>query len=253
MSIGIYKIENQINGRVYIGQSQNIERRWQRERRQAFLESDTSYNYPLSRAIRKYGLENFSFSILEICQIDQLNEREQFWMNKYNSLASGYNQVPAGSNHSPKGDKFSPSIILGVKKDLRDFILTQREIASKWNMSEDMVNAINVGKYHVKEGESYPLRRGVPNLDSKKYFCSRCGALCSKGSNLCLKCFKEEKGSHLPSREELKELIRSTPFTKIGAKYGVSDNAVRKWCDKYNLPRKSSEIKKISPEEWKSI
>ena len=42
------------------------------------------------------------------------------------------------------------------------------------------------------------------------------------------------------TREELKELIRNKPFTQIGAKFGVSDNAIRKWCDKFDLPRKTS-------------
>ena len=57
----------------------------------------------------------------------------------------------------------------------------------------------------------------------------------------------------LISREELKKLIRTTPFTTIGKQYGVTDNAVRKWCDKYNLPRKVKEIKSYSDEEWKLI
>jgi len=55
------------------------------------------------------------------------------------------------------------------------------------------------------------------------------------------------------NREELKKMIRTTSFVKVGQKYGVTDNAVRKWCDKFGLPRKSSEIKKISDEEWKKI
>ena len=54
-------------------------------------------------------------------------------------------------------------------------------------------------------------------------------------------------------REDLKKLIRSMSFTSIGKKYNVSDNAIRKWCDKYNLPRKVSEIKKYSDEEWELI
>ena len=53
--------------------------------------------------------------------------------------------------------------------------------------------------------------------------------------------------------EELKDLIRIKPFTKIGEQYQVSDNAIRKWCDKYNLPRKATEIKKYSDEEWELI
>ena len=57
----------------------------------------------------------------------------------------------------------------------------------------------------------------------------------------------------LISKEELKKLIRTTPFTTIGKQYGVTDNAVRKWCDKYNLPRKVKEIKSYSDEEWELI
>jgi hypothetical protein len=48
-------------------------------------------------------------------------------------------------------------------------------------------------------------------------------------------------------------LIRTTPFTQIGKQFNVSDNAIRKWCDKYDLPRKSSEIKKYSNNEWENI
>lgn len=61
------------------------------------------------------------------------------------------------------------------------------------------------------------------------------------------------KEQMLISREELKKLIRTTSFTQIGKQYGVSDNAIRKWCDKYNLPRKVSDIKKISDKDWELI
>ena len=55
------------------------------------------------------------------------------------------------------------------------------------------------------------------------------------------------------TREELKQLIRVMPFTKIGEKFHMTDNAIRKWCDKFNLPRHASEIKAISDEDWKNI
>ena len=57
----------------------------------------------------------------------------------------------------------------------------------------------------------------------------------------------------LVTRDELKNLIRNTPFTKIGELYGVSDNAIRKWCEKYNLPKRSTEIKQITDIEWEKI
>ena len=57
----------------------------------------------------------------------------------------------------------------------------------------------------------------------------------------------------IPNRNELKKLIRSTPFTTIGNMYGIDSNAIRKWCDKYNLPRTKKEIKSYSDEEWNLI
>lgn len=55
------------------------------------------------------------------------------------------------------------------------------------------------------------------------------------------------------SKNDLKDLIRKYPFTYIAQKYGVTDNAVRKWCKYYNLPYKKSEIKKYSNEDWEKL
>ena len=55
------------------------------------------------------------------------------------------------------------------------------------------------------------------------------------------------------SREELKNLIRTTSFVQIGKKFGISDNAIRKWCVYYNLPSKVKDIKAISDKDWDTI
>jgi len=51
-----------------------------------------------------------------------------------------------------------------------------------------------------------------------------------------------------PNRELLKHLIRTKSFLEIGRMFNVTDNAIRKWCDYYFLPRKKSEIKNYSDE-----
>lgn len=58
---------------------------------------------------------------------------------------------------------------------------------------------------------------------------------------------------HNITREILKEEIRTLPFTQIGKKHKVSDNAVRKWCKLFGLPTKSTEIKRYTDEEWAEI
>lgn len=71
---------------------------------------------------------------------------------------------------------------------------------------------------------------------------------CSKD---CSKLFKSK--TKRPNRTELKSLIRTTAFTEIGKNYGVTDNAVRKWCRSYNLPYKTSVIKSYTEEDWKLL
>ena len=85
--------------------------------------------------------------------------------------------------------------------------------------------------------------------------CSVCGKkLKNSRSHICQDCsHKQQRRTVWPSREELKQLIRTNSFTTIAKQYKVSDNAVRKWCDNYNLPRHKKEIKSYSDEEWKKI
>lgn len=122
-------------------------------------------------------------------------------------------------------------------------------------------------EYLKNKNINYIYSRG-PNskYSSKKYeenkiYCPVCNKnKINKKNNKCRVCennirknISDKKLNNKISREHLKELIRTTPFTTIANQYKVSDNAIRKWCKKYNLPYKSSEIKKYTDEEWKSI
>ena len=84
--------------------------------------------------------------------------------------------------------------------------------------------------------------------------CVICGKPITRNSTYCPECYaRESRIVERPSREELKNLIRTTSFLQIGKTYNVSDNAVRKWCIGYGLPKKSSDIKSYSDEEWADI
>ena len=73
-------------------------------------------------------------------------------------------------------------------------------------------------------------------------------------SQMCCECYNfQQRKVQRPSREELKQLIRNKPFTKIAEQYGVSDNAIRKWCKAENLPSTKKEINSYSDEKWLSL
>jgi Zn finger protein HypA/HybF involved in hydrogenase expression len=92
------------------------------------------------------------------------------------------------------------------------------------------------------------------NIKKQKCFnCVRKIGINTK-NNLCQYCYKESiRKVNRPTKEELLELIIKYPFTKIASMYGVSDNAIRKWCVFYNLPKKRNEIKEFLKEKQSQI
>lgn len=74
--IGIYKITNTINGKIYIGQSVNIEERFAEHKLTPFRQNRSTYQYPLYTDMRQYGVNSFSFEILEECKKEELNQKE---------------------------------------------------------------------------------------------------------------------------------------------------------------------------------
>ena len=103
-----------------------------------------------------------------------------------------------------------------------------------------------------------PTTNRRKNKNTKKYYCIDCGKEVTKATTKrCQSCQIKHQIiplSEMPvTREELKNLIRSKPFTAIGRQFNVSDNTIRKWCDKFNLPRKATEIKIFSDEDWELI
>ena len=243
--IGIYKIENQLNHKVYIGQSVNIGKRWTAHRTKYYTED--YYDYPLYRAFRKYGIENFSFSVIQECSKEELNELEKYWINYYNSYNDGYNQTVGGeSGGGPQ--KLTEEQVLDIYKRLKTNE-SMIKIGERYGVSHQTISDINLGYIWVHKNIVYPIRNKI----NKQYYCCDCGIEISKGAVRCKKCNNIIRQNRVITREELKRLIRTKPFTQIGAQFNVSDNAIRKWCKNYSLPTKRADIKKYTDEEWLSV
>lgn len=88
----------------------------------------------------------------------------------------------------------------------------------------------------------------------RKNYCVDCGAPITAEAIRCYACERKNRITEKPvTREELKDLIRVISFTQIGNQFGVTDNAIRKWCKNYNLPSTKKDIKKYTNEEWELI
>ena len=99
----IYKITNNINGKIYIGKTmRSIKQRWKEHL--ANIKKEECKNRPLYRAINKYGAENFSIEKIEECSDIILSDREKYWIEYYNSFKNGYNATKGGDG-SPYIDR----------------------------------------------------------------------------------------------------------------------------------------------------
>ena len=197
----IYIITNDINNKAYIGQSNDPKYRFNQHCR------PNNDNSLIDLAIQKYGKEHFTMSILE-GPIRNYNEREKYYILKYNSLRpNGYN-ILEGGNEPPlfKGiehpeSKFKTNIELEkIVSDLRFTKNSIRDIAKKFNVSPSCVSDINLGNTYYNSNIEYPLRKN-PNPASKL------------------------------TQEDIEEIIYALKFSyssyeDIGKRYGVEGRAI---------------------------
>lgn len=146
-NIGIYKITNTVNGKIYIGQSINLNKRIMGHK--SVLSKGKHQNSYLQHSFNKYGKDCFTFEIIEICESDNLNTRENYWIMLYKSHESeyGYNMDIPTSGEKKRivskatGKKISDSKRMFTKEELisylQDFyymegrIPTQRDFQGK--------------------------------------------------------------------------------------------------------------------------
>lgn len=115
--IGIYKITNQTNKKAYVGQSIDIERRKQEH---LYYGSNKS---AIDKAIKKYGINNFSFENLEQCSQEELDELERYWIAFYDSYVKGYN-LTLGGQGTPK---YKVADVLAIFNKTQNLSQTARE------------------------------------------------------------------------------------------------------------------------------
>lgn len=107
--IGIYKITNP-KGKIYIGQSINIEDRW--EKGHKYL---VGSGLKLKNSLKKYGWENHILEILEECEIKELNKKETYYIKEYNSYVNGLNSTQKGGAEGYRNEVWRQNHSKGLK------------------------------------------------------------------------------------------------------------------------------------------
>lgn len=151
--IGIYKIENLVNGKIYIGQSVNIEERLKEHKRIAFRENRPTYNYPLYKDMREFGIENFSFEMLMECKKEELNFFEKQQISQYNSFCNGYNQTPGGDSVAC-GDLSNRHIL--STEDVINIRNRYNNKEPRWQVYQDYKHIISFDTFaHIWNGKTW--------------------------------------------------------------------------------------------------
>lgn len=138
----IYAMTNMVNGLMYIGQTKNLRKRWNG------LVANNN-NQSITKAIQEYGKENFKMEVIETCEDEEADEREKYWIDKFNTFkGKGYNEhcggrtLGKGEEHPRTGQETPEE----VKEKMRQAMIENGTIN---NISGE--NHYLYGKKHTQE------------------------------------------------------------------------------------------------------
>lgn len=160
----IYVITNILTGKQYVGQSVDPQRRFIGHISRGKNNYDNSL---IDKAINKYGIETFKLEILE--WTEDFNVAEKYWIKELNTISpNGYNILEGGQNppimigeNHPR-NTITDNQLIEIHKDLLENKLTQKQISNKYDVSANIITAINNGVTHKIEDVVYPIRKNSP-------------------------------------------------------------------------------------------
>lgn len=158
----------------------------------------------------------------------------------------GYTVVSLRSMGGTKGKVYKTVIETNIDYL---FVLTEKQEMYEIPLSTiNTVSTITLGPerqcYRV---DSLPNSYIKKEKESKISYCKECGAVISNTTenSLCFNCaMKERRVTERPDATTLAQEIIESNFSAVGRKYGVTDNAIRKWCTSYGIPKTKKELQK---------
>ena len=216
---GIYYYKNKINGKLYIGQAQNLHKR----------HNDIKYKRysgpVFNNAIKKYGLENFEYGILTHCKLEELNDFEIFYIKRLKS------KIPNGYNMTDGGEGQRGAVWSEEKRELyrtRYLGNGNPNFGKKWN-DEQRKRASEYMKTKLK-GKTF----------------------CQHSQEITEKCYETlVKNKYGKTVDEIDEIIKkhinnggTKNYSEIAIKYGLRDKTIKKCFERLGIENhKSKKLK----------
>lgn len=224
---GIYVIKNTINDEVYVGQSVDIFARWAAHKQAAKNPRDMSHNTKIHLAMEQLGIDNFFCEILELCEYQNLSEREIFWISQYNSYYNGYNMTLGGESN--KGETNGRALLTeDMVKDIRLAYAAHipfREVLEKY---KDTISKRGLQKVWHGENWKYVMME-VYTDENRKWHATSAKANAKGNLNL-----GENNQKRACTENEIKRIrelrAQGLSYTAIGKQVGRSASVVRKYC-----------------------
>lgn len=156
----IYKITNKLNGHSYIGQTNCPERRFREHMSASKNPKNPCFDYPLYRGIRKYGKDNYSFSI-----IDKTDDK-----NKIDALECCYIKQFGYYNISSGGQFRFDMRILSIEQafQVKQMIIDNipyAKISEQFDISYTLISDINYGNRYFDPNDKYPLHNNIKDKE----------------------------------------------------------------------------------------
>jgi group I intron endonuclease len=143
MSVGIYKITSPSN-KIYIGQSTNIEERWEKGHKY-----NCGSGKKLKNSINKYGWEKHQKEIIEVCLVEELSLKETYWINYYNSYKNGLNSTSKGGVQGYKNEKLRQKQSSSLKGREGAWTGKKRPEHSEWMKNNNMGKYLRTDEHRI--------------------------------------------------------------------------------------------------------